>query len=506
MIALAGMVSRLSVVQIGTGLFLSTGSALASAGPLGLLLAYILMGAVTACIAYISAELSAFIPLSGGFIRHTALYIDKSTAMVVGWDFAYTMAVTMPAEITAATNLIGFWNPKITPAMGITIFWAGIVFINFCPVRWYGESEYFFALLKIALIVGLILGGLILDLGGVKGQERIGFRYWKAPYEPIIAQFTTGAAGRFLSFWNVMISAAFAYNNVQVVATAGAETRDPRRSIPRAVKTTFWRVAIFYIISVLIMGMIVPANALDLVDKSGTAASPFVIAFDRAGVKVLPSIINAVILTSAFSSGNSCTFLASRTMYGLALDGFAPSVFLRVSRWGVPYVCVFVSSLFGSLAYLSLGATAMQAFGWLVNIVTTAGLIAWCVICITFIRFERGMRIQGISRTRLPYKAPLQPYLTWFASIVITLILLFCGFSAFTPTFSYSAFLTNYLNVLIFIPAWIIVKLVRRDRPIAYADMDLEGPLRTWEEEKDLNADSIYGRLSTWEKLLNKFL
>ena len=130
------------------------------------------------------------------------------------------------------------------------------------------------------------------------------------------------------------------------------------------------------------------------------------------------------------------------------------------------------------------------------------------------------MRVQGISRSRLPYKAPLQPYLTWFALVVISLILLFCGFSAFTPKWDYgksvpvrttdladsaATFLTNYLNVLIFIPAWIIVKLIRRDRPIAYEDMDLEGPLRVWEEEKNMDASSVYGKLSTWERILNKF-
>ena len=147
------------------------------------------------------------------------------------------------------------------------------------------------------------------------------------------------------------------------------------------------RVVIFYIISVLIMGMIVPSTDPSLTANSGTAASPFVIAFNRAGVKVLPSIINAVILTSAFSSGNSCTFLASRTLHGLALDGFAPRVMLRVNKWGVPYVCVAIASCFGALAYLGLGTTSLQAFEWLVNLVTTAGLIAWCIICVTYLRF-----------------------------------------------------------------------------------------------------------------------
>ena len=203
------------------------------------------------------------------------------------------------------------------------------------------------------------------------------------------------------------------------------------------------------------MGMIVPSTDPSLTANSGTAASPFVIAFNRAGVKVLPSIINAVILTSAFSSGNSCTFLASRTLHGLALDGFAPRFMLRVNKWGVPYVCVAIASCFGALAYLGLGTTSLQAFEWLVNLVTTAGLIAWCAICVTYLRFyvsdptiqvsvyqrriscQYAMRSQGVSRSRLPYRAPLQPYATWLAMVIIILILIFCGFSAFTPVWSY---------------------------------------------------------------------
>lgn len=140
---------------------------------------------------------------------------------------------------------------------------------------------------QIALIIGLIIAGLILDLGGVPGQERLGFRYWSDPY-PLFNEFVaTGTKGRFLAFWSTMISAAFAYGNVQVVAIAGAETRNPRKAIPTAVKRTFFRVILFYVVSIFVVSLIVPANDEHLGLTTGTAAqSPFVIAFNRAGINV----------------------------------------------------------------------------------------------------------------------------------------------------------------------------------------------------------------------------
>lgn len=250
------------------------------------------------------------------------------------------------------------------------------------------------------LIIGLIIAGIIVDLGGVKGQDRLGFRYWKSP-GPFVAHLVPGPTGNFLGFWSTLISAAYSYANVQVVALAGAETRDPRRIIPRALRLTFWRVLVFYVLSMFVVGLIVPSDDPNLGVSTGTAEqSPFVIAFTSAGIKVLPSIINAVVCTSAFSCGSSCVFLASRTILGMAEEGHAPKVFLRTNRFGNPYFAVGISLVFLPLVYLSLGSSSSVVFGWFVNITTVAGLIGWTVICGTYLRFFYGMRWQGISRDR----------------------------------------------------------------------------------------------------------
>lgn len=272
--------------------------------------------------------------------------------------------------------------------------------LNFSPVKAYGESEVFFAALKILLIIGLILAGLVVDLGGSPTGDRIGFRYWNQP-GPFNAYILPGNTGKFLSFWSTLVSAAYSLGNIQIIAIAGAETQNPRKVIPNAIKMTFWRLLIFYVLSLFIVGLLVPYTDPNLTSSSGSSkSSPFVIAFQRAGIDVLPSIINAIVCTSAFSAGSSTMFLASRTLLGLAEEGQAPKILLRTNRFGTPYVAVAVSFIFTPLVYLSLGSSSSTVFGWFVNITSIAGMVGWAVICVTYLRFYYGMRKQRISRDR----------------------------------------------------------------------------------------------------------
>ncbi|KJA27673.1 hypothetical protein HYPSUDRAFT_1095045 [Hypholoma sublateritium FD-334 SS-4] len=502
MIALAGM--------IGTGLFLSSGKALAQAGPLGCVFGFIIMGTVTASIAYIAAEMSAFKPVGGGFVRHANMWLDESSGITIGWNFWYSMAVTMPTEISAATTLLTYWKPGMNQFIPITILWAIIVAINLSPVRVYGEFEFYLAFCKITLIVCFIIAGIVVDLGGFSGQERLGFRYWQEPY-PLFKEYVlTGFGGRFLGFWSAMISAAFAYGNVQVVAMAGAETQNPRASIPAALKKTFARVVIFYVASIFVISLTVPSNDERLYHPTGDVThSPFILAFSRAGFKALPSVINAVVFSSAFSSGNSCSFLASRALHGLALDGHAPSIFLKLNRFGVPYVAVAASVAWGIVAYSSLNKGAFQAFLWLVSLVTTSGIVCWIVLCITYLRFFYALQVQKVPRDSLPYRSPWQPYLTYYALIMNILILVFSGWDAFSPAFDLSRFVSNYFNCLFYPIAYMGCKLWFKDSIISLTNIDFTTELGIMEQEQ-VNADLGISEesnisASKYDKWLNRF-
>ncbi|KAH8807280.1 amino acid permease [Xylogone sp. PMI_703] len=479
MIAIAGM--------IGTGLFLGSGQVIATAGPAGAFLAYIIMGFVTSGVSYTTGEITAFMPTTGGFVRHATKFVEPALGAATGWNFWYTMTITVPAEISAAATLVQFWNDSVNPAVWITVFLVFIVVINFCGVKLYGESEVVFATLKIMLIIGLIIGGIVIDLGGAPGHDRLGFRYWKTP-GAFNEYIDTGSTGRFLAFWKVLLGAAFSYGNIQVVAISGSETRNPRKIIPAATRKTFIRVFFFYVLSIFVVGLIVPYNDRALSISTGTAQqSPFVIAFTRSHVSVVPSIVNAVVCTSAISSGSACIFIASRTLYGLSRDGFAPKSFQKCNRFGVPHYAVGFTCILLPLVYLNVGHNTSVVFGWFVNITTVAGLIGWVVIEITYLRFYAGLKAQGYSRSELPYRSPWQPYTAWATMFFVCLVILFSGFDVFVKgKFTASGFLTCYLNVGIFAVLYIFFKIFLRSKVIPVSEIDFRTEFASIAQENEL--------------------
>lgn len=211
-----------------------------------------------------------------------------------------------------------------------------VVCLNIFAVSIYGEAEFCFASIKIITIVGLLIFAFIIDLGGGPTRDRLGFRYWKSP-GAMREYKDTGDAGRFLGLFSTLVNAAFSYGGVEMVAVAAGEAEDPRRNIPKAVRRVFWRILFFYVLGSLAIGVLLPYNEPRLLsaiknDEPGAAASPWVIAVYRAGVPVLPSIINAVILTSATSSANAFLYTGSRYLYALAQNGQAPRFLLKCSK------------------------------------------------------------------------------------------------------------------------------------------------------------------------------
>ncbi|CAD6584483.1 MAG: hypothetical protein TREMPRED_003848 [Tremellales sp. Tagirdzhanova-0007] len=444
MIALAG--------AIGTGLFLSSGKSIRRAGPAGTLIGYGAVGAIVMCVMGCLAELSALAPLSGAYVRHSEYFVDPALSFSIGWIAVYGPCTSVPSEWVAVSVVVQYWtnlNGGIFIAICIVVAFATNVFL----IRIFGEVELFCAILKIALILGLILFGLIFDLGGVHGQPRLGFQYWRNPGAFGQGYLVTGAAGRFAGFFSVFINATYSFAGVETTAIAAAETKNPRRNVPRAAKHIFVRVTVFYLLSLFIVGLIVPSNDPSLLSSTGTAASsPFVLAAERAGVKVLPSIVNAVVITSAWSSGNHGILQGSRSLYALALENKAPKVFARVTRFGIPWVAVTFQSSFMLLAFMTLNNDANTVFGWLSNLTSASTLAVWITIGICSLRVRQAMKKQGISADRLPWSAPFQPYLAHVVIWANSFILLTGGFYVFVSgNWSVSDFFSNYFTI----PLWL---------------------------------------------------
>lgn len=248
---------------------------------------------------------------------------------------------------------------------------------------------------------------------------------------------STGATGRFLGLFSVLVNAAFSYGGVELVAVAAGETENPRHNVPKAVRRVFWRILFFYVLGSLAIGVLVASNDPHLLSAqksgaAGAARSPWVIGIVNAGIPVLPSIINAVILTSASSSANAFLYTGSRYLFALAQNKQAPRFLLRCSKSGVPYYCVAITACVSGLTYLSVNSGGPSVvFNWFQNLTTIASLFTWCSICIAYLQFHKALIAQGVDRNTLVFKSNFQPYTAWFALIYFALIIIFNGFDVF---------------------------------------------------------------------------
>lgn len=318
------------------------------------------------------------------------------------YNLVYGNLLSVPAEISAVCVLFQYWT-DINSALWIVIFIALTFAIGISFIGIYGEVEFWFALLKILFIIFLIILGLVIDLGGVSGTPRIGFRYWNKP-GPFVEYIATGKWGHFLGYWSVMTNAVFSFAGTESIAMAAAETRNPRVTIPKACKRVFARVAAFYLLAVLVVGMLVPSDDDRLNDGYGTAAqSPFVIAASAAGLKGVPSLVNAIVITSAWSSSNQALLSGTRVLYGLALKRQAPKIFLRTTSWGVPYMCVLLNTAFMFLAFMSLSEGALTVFWWFVDLTACGVLISWSTVLLNHIRLIQAMKKQHLPLSSLPW-------------------------------------------------------------------------------------------------------
>ncbi|KAG6298617.1 hypothetical protein E4U45_004965 [Claviceps purpurea] len=490
MIALAG--------TIGTGLFLATGRALANGGPLGILLGYAIVGCIISFVVFSMAELSALLPLSGGIIRHAEYFFDPALAFAQGWNSVYANAILLPAEMVACAVIIDYWS-HVNHAVWITVLGGLLIFSNFLLISVYGELEFVLAILKIALIVGVNILSICITAGAGPRGKPIGFQFWKDPGPFVQYLNIPGSWGQFVGFWRVLVSAAYAFSNVENISVAGAETQNPRQNIPKAAKRVFWRIFLFYLATVFCIGLIVSSADKALTARSGDAgASPFAIAATNAGIKVVPSIINAIVVTSAWSAGNSAMLVGTRTLYGLALDGHAPPFFKRTNRFGTPWISVAAVASFMLLGYLTLSSAASVVFGWLQGLVSAASFVHWINIEIIYLRFFYGCRKQGISRDELPWKSPFQPYGAWLALVMAIILLLTGGFHVFIDgQWNWQTFVTAYFNVPLILVLYFGYKSWQGTRMVSLEDM----PIRGFIDMANDNPEAVEPNAKGWRKL-----
>lgn len=443
------------------------------------------------CIVSAITEIAAYLPTRGSSMNLFGhRYVSRSLGFSMGWLYWYSLGILVPYEITAAGLVIDYWGSDINIAVWISIMMVVIVALNALPVRFYGETEFWFASLKVIMMMGLLLLSFILFWGGGPNHDRLGFRYWKHP-GAANTYLAEGNTGRFLALLSTWVLSAFPFTFApELLVVTGGEMESPRRNLPIAAKRYFWRLIIFYIGCVLSISVICPSDDARLTDGgAGAGSSAFVVGIKNAGIPILDSIINAGIIISAWSSGNSFLYLSGRSLYSLALSGNAPSWFKACTKNGVPYRAVAVSALFAPLAYLNCGSSGSVVFNWckyhlpifsrhsmsprersrsaiprrknhladqnlkVVNLTNTSAFISWICCCIIYLRFRKALRAQGIPDSDLPYHNKwFQPWGSWLAMVMFVLLTLINGFNVFWPqNWSASSFLTAYVGIPIFL-------------------------------------------------------
>ncbi|KAJ5718502.1 amino-acid permease [Penicillium malachiteum] len=448
---------------IGTGLFLGTGSSLATGGPASMLIAYAICGGIVFITMLSLGEMAAFVPVAGSFCTFAGRFVDDALGFALTWNYWFNDACSTASDIIALQLLLEYWTNNF-PGWAISlIFLFVVICLNLLSVRVYGEVEYWLSLLKVITIIIFIILGIVVNCGGNKDHEYIGAKYWYQGDAPFV-----GGIGGFAS---VFVTASFAYGGTESIAITAGETKNPSKTLPKVVRNVFWRIVLFYLLSILLIGLNVPYDYPGLSDEN-TRTSPFTIVFQEAGSSVAGSFINAVIMTSVISAANHALFAATRLLYTLAVDGYAPKFFGHLNRFQIPWVAVIASSLISGLCFGASYIGAGQLWSWLQNIVGVSNQLSWICIGLASLRFRGAIRAQGLEHL-LPFKNWTYPYGPILAIGLNIVLVLVQGWSCFSPHFKRVSFVSYYIEIPIMIVMFVGWKLIKRTRFVRTANMDL---------------------------------
>lgn len=454
--------------SIGTGLFVASGATVATAGPGGALLSYALIGLMVYFLMTSLGEMAAYMPVSGSFCTYGSRFVEDGFGFALGWNYWYNWAVTIAAELVAAQLVMSFWFPEV-PGIYWSAIFLGIMFgLNVISARGFGESEFWFALIKVVTVVIFIGVGLATIFGIMHGVESPGF-----------SNFTMGDApfvGGFQAMVGVAMIAGFSFQGTELIGIAAGESENPRKNIPIAIRQVFWRILMFYILAIFVIGMLIPYTDPNLLknDASDISVSPFTLLFERAGFAAAAGVMNAVILSAILSAGNSGMYASTRMLYNLALEGKAPRLFSRVSRSGVPRNALYATTLVGALCFLTSAFGDSTVYTWLLNTSGMCGFIAWLGIAISHYRFRKGYLAQGGRLEDLPYRAKLFPFRPLFAFALCMVITLGQNYQALVgERIDWIGLLATYISLPLFLAIWLGYRWKKRARFVRYQEMDV---------------------------------
>ncbi len=441
--------------SIGTGLFLASGGAIHEAGPGGALLAYSIMGVMIYFLMTSLGEMSAFMPTSGSFYTYCARFVDPALGFAMGVNYWFNWAITVAAEIVAATVVMKFWFPHASPFLWSGLFLSIFISLNIFSARGFGEAEYWLSLIKVMVVVVFIIVGSAM-LFGWTSYKSAGFSYWQISGAPF--------HGGFIAIFGVFMIVGFSFQGTELIGVAAGETANPGKNIPSAIRKVFWRILLFYILAILIISFLVPYTSNQLMGND-IATSPFTLVFKSFSANFVANLMNGVILVAILSAGNSGMYASTRMLWYLSNQKHVPKVFSKLSKQGVPIYALLATAAVGMLAFLSSSFGNGIVYLWLLNASSLSGFIAWLGIAISHYRFRKAYISQGNHIKDLPYVAKGYPYTPIIAFILCIIIIAGQNYSAFVQKqIDWEGILVSYISVPLFLALWFGYKFHKKTK------------------------------------------
>ncbi|KAK9236962.1 amino acid permease-domain-containing protein [Lipomyces kononenkoae] len=526
MIALGGV--------LGNGLFIGTGKILGNSGPLGMILGFLITGAIVFSVMVSFGEMVALIPIAGGISAFGSRFVDDALGFALGLCYWFSLAIAIPTQVASAAVLVTYFAPfdpwHIPPAALTVSFLFVIILINALEVRIYGEIEYVFGQLKLILLLSLIIVMFVLNRGHIPPQYGkttifpVNFLYWNSavnsdygPFRPAFevtpSHLIGGSTGTFLMVWTAVVQSVYCFSGTELVALTAGEARHPRKSLPRATLRIFFRIFILYMLGVFAIGMNVAAGnnllpsfftpwrvfdsqqvswvyspsqggncmsgVVNMKGFSNSNSSPWVIALQNGGHCVGAAVVTCCFVFCAWSAGNSFLYASSRTLYALAVQGKFPRVFQRCTKRGVPIISVLFTFMIAMTVFLVSfpNSTAITVYYWIRRLTSVPGTLVWAGICLSYIRFYCGLQLRPDIVQRdmpsYPYRSPFQPYTAYFGLMGCVLLVIFNDMTIFIQ-FEWQYLFASYVSLVLFLLCFLGYKFWRRTRIVPLSQLDLD--------------------------------
>lgn len=453
------MVNMIAICGIvGPGAFIGMGNMLASGGPVGMVVGYAVVGVLVLSMMDSIGEMNAY--LDYNFAILGSRFISKGFGATVAICFAILWVTNIISEYTSLSAAMGTYTTQVPSYGWYLIFWFVFTIFQLLDVSWWGEAEYILGFIKLGFISAYYIFAIVYAAGGIKGRS---------PGNPF-KNFPLNSG--FKGIANSFVYAGVFYSGVEGVSVIAAESRNPRKAIPTAVKSTVFRVFYVYFGLSIFYGITVAYNDPMLTSKEKVMRSPMTIALHNAGWDNGKYLITTIIMVTCFSSINSAIYFASRSVFTWSKAGFGPKIFTKVDRKGIPYVAIHSCHLFGFLSILSYSAGSSVAYSYIVNVTGVAAFMVWTSICVTHLRFRWGYLAQGHPIKKLPYISRIFPWGNYIAIVIGIVLTLVQSWSCFVP-FDYKAFIDGYIMLPFFFIVWAVYDLwYFKEGIIKYEDMD----------------------------------